>query len=255
MAVGKMGFCAQIQKCSIFLINLVLILFGVVEIGIALYIMLSEDDGGNFISDIFGGNETLTEMTLSFGVALTLLTFLGCCGAMLSNRCILWVYVIIMFFLIMGQAMVFAVGLVYTDSHDDIFAQVWSDLSSDTILDIESAYDCCSFNGTDVNNTWASDVTDYEECSVRKNDGTIETCWSMFSSVFKANYTTIVCGTGVIFVLQVVMYFCTHFVMQSIARAEKSALDRSENESKAGKRQIGVQLYDRSTEDSMRVEL
>jgi len=248
MATGKMGCCARIQKCSIFLLNLVLFLFGVTEIGIALYIKLSKDDGGNFVSDIFEGNDTLIEMTLTFGVALTLLAFFGCCGAMLSNRCMLWSYVIILFFLIMGQAMIFAVGLASTDSHDEIFAQVWSDLSNDTILDIESAYDCCSFNGTDINNTWTSDVTNYEECSASKNDSTIETCWSKFSADLEENYNTIVFGTGVIFALQVIMYFSTHFVMQSIARAAKSELDQSDGH-------LGLQLYDRSKGESIRYEL
>lgn len=244
----------MIQKYSILLINLVLFLFGIVEIGIALYIMLSKDDGGNFISDIFEGNETLIQMTLSFGIALTVVAFSGCCGAMLSNRFLLWSYVIVMFYLIMGQAMVFAVGLVYTESYDEIFAQVWYDLSNDTILDIESAYGCCSFNGTDVMNAFASDVINYIECSSLNNNSFIDTCWSKFSSDFEANYRTIVFGTGVIFVLQVMLYFCTHFVMQSIARAG----DESEDESKSLNTvngQTGVQLFDRSKGESMRVEL
>jgi len=269
MAAGKMGCCMRIQKCSIFLINLVIFLFGVVEIGIALYIKLSKDDGDNFVLDLFEGYETLIEMTLSFGVALTIVAFFGCCGAMMSDLCMLWTYVIFMFFLIMGQAMIFAVGLVFTDYDDDIFAHVWSDLSNDTRLDIESAYDCCSFKGTDVNNTWASDITDYEECSAIKNDSTIVTCWSKFSSDFEAHYTTIVCGAGVIFVYQVMLYFCTYCVMESIARAEKSELDESENESrteksdldvsenesKAENGQMGVQLHDMTRGQSLRVAL
>jgi len=214
------GCCATIQKWLIFIINFVLFLFGAAQIGVAVYIMYGDGEGLGWISDLMDGNDTVGQVTLAFGVVLFLLAFLGCCGAKRDSRSMLWIYAIVLYFMLMGQAMVIAIAALSSEYGEAIFQSMWEDLDDATITDIEDAYECCSFNGDNENDTTTADVTDYEDCSTTHVDdgwGDIESCWTKFSSDVEDNYMMIVYAVAVAFAVQVMIYFSTHYLMQEIA--------------------------------------
>jgi len=218
MVDEDIGCCATIQKWLIFIVNFILFIFGVVQMGIAAYVIAGGSEGAEFASEI-EGNDSAVKFILAFGVLLVIISFCGCCGAKKESKCMLWIYATILFFMIMGQAMVVAVVAVSVKYGDSIFESLWKNLESDTISDIEEAYECCSFNG-DSNDTWAGDVTEYNECTATNSFDPMETCWGKFEDTIDDNYDMVKIVTALILGVQSLIYFSAHFIIQAIAEAE-----------------------------------
>jgi len=219
MVDEDIGCCATLQKWLIFIVNFLLFVFACVQIGFAAYVLTSGEDDLGFASDVMGGEGDNSSMQalLSFGIIVFIISFMGCCGAKNESKCLLWLYAIVLFFLIMGQAMVVAVTGVSLEYGDSIYESLWQELDADTISEIEARYECCSFNGDDAD-TWAGDAVEYEIC-VTDNSWT-ETCWGMFESEIEDNYDMVRIIAAIFLGVQVLIYLSTHYVIQSIAEAE-----------------------------------
>jgi len=218
--IANIGCCAKIQKWLIVIVNFILFLSGVAQLSFAIYIIAGGKDGLGFSSDV-EGNDTVVKCMISFGVLVAVISILGYLGAKKENKCWLWVYVFILFFMIMGQVIVIVVMFIAVEYGDSIFESLWMDLEPDTISDIEEAYQCCSFNGDDVNNTWPGDVIEFNQCSAENSFDPMETCWGKFERTIEENYTMVEIATLVILGVQILIYFSTHYVIQSIAEAER----------------------------------
>jgi len=217
MVDEDIGCCATMQKWLIFIVNFVLFIFGCVQIGFAAYVLTSGTDDLGFASDVMGGDNSSMQALLAFGIVVLVISFLGCCGAKRESKCLLWLYAIVLFFLIMGQSMVVAVTGVSLEYGDSIYESLWQELGAETISDIETTYECCSFNGDDAD-TWAGDAIEYEICVT--DNGWTETCWGMFESEVEDNYCMVRIIAAIFLGVQVVIYLSTHYVIQSIAEAE-----------------------------------
>jgi len=222
MVDEDIGCCATIQKWLIFFVNFILFIFGVTQIGIAAYVLAAGSESLGFAADLLDGNDSAVKAMLAFGIIVVFISFQGCVGAKKESKCLLWIYAIILFFMIMGQAMTVAVVAVSVEYGDSIFESLWKELDADTISDIEVAYECCSFNGDaeNANDTWAGDVTEYDECVSANSFDPMETCWGKFSGKIDDNYEMVKMITASILGIQTLIYFCTHYVIQSIAEAE-----------------------------------
>jgi len=218
MVDEDIGCCATIQKWLIFLVNFILFIFGAVQIGIACYIVAGGSEGAEFASDI-EGNDSAVEFILAIGVLLAFISLCGCLGATKESKCMLWVYATILFFMVMGQAMVVAVVAVSVKYGDSIFESLWKNLEPDTISDVEDTFECCSFNG-DSNDTWAGDVTEYNECIETNTFDPMVTCWGKFEDTIDDNYFMVKIVTAIILGIQSLIYFSAHFIIQAIAEAE-----------------------------------
>jgi len=216
MASLKLDCCATFQKFLIFAINILLFIFGVIQIGIASYFLSAGTKDLGFISDVLEGNDTAVNAMLAFGVVFVFISFFACLGAVKNSTCMLWIYAVIFFFMIMGQAMTLAVVTVSVQYGDSIFGSMWRDLDADTINDIENTYECCSFNGD--NDSWLEDEDNYAACSDTKNFH--ESCWQKFEDKVDTNYNMIKVAVAVFLGFQILIYFSTHYVIQSIAEAE-----------------------------------
>lgn len=217
-----LGFCATIQKWLIFIVNLILFIAGIAQIGIASYVLVADSDDLGFAAYLFDGNDDAVKAFLAFGIIFTFISFLGCVGAVKHSKCMLWTYAIILFMLILGQAMSVAVVAVTIEYGESIFGAMWQDLDNETIGVIETLYDCCSFNG-DSSETWVDDAKNYEECNevnAANNLPIEESCWQKFEGQIEDSFNMVRGATAVFLGFQILIYFSTHFVIQSIAEAE-----------------------------------
>jgi len=213
----ELGCCATIQVGLIFIVNIILFIAGIVQIGIASYFLLSDSGDLGFVSDISQGNDSALNSVLAIGVLFAIISVWGCCGAKRHSKCMLWVYAIVLFFIMMGQAMVVAVLGVSVEFGDAIFADLWKELDPETVNVIEDSYGCCSFNGNG-NDTWVEDAARYQSCVSEKDFD--ESCWQKFESEVNDNYDMVRMVTAIFLGVQVLIYFSTHYAIQSIAEAE-----------------------------------
>jgi len=218
MVEEDIGCCGTFQKWVIFFINIILFIFGIIQLSVAAYVIAGGTEGLGFALDLLGDNDSAIKSMLAFGILIVFISFWGCYGAVKENLCLLWIYTFSLFFLIIGQSMTVAVIAVSLKYGDTIFESLWKDLEPDTITDIEMAYDCCSFYGDNANETWAGDVEDYEECYA--DYGYSESCWGKFERNIEENYDMMKIITAVFMGFQIFIYFCAHFLMQNIAEAE-----------------------------------
>jgi len=234
MVDEDIGCCATLQKWLIFIVNIILFIFGVIQIGIACYILAAGSESLGFMADLFDGNDSLVQSMLAFGIIIVIISFLACCGAMKESKCMLWLYAVILFFMIMGQAMTVAVTGVSVEYGDSIFQSLWKELDAERIEDFEQTYKCCSFNGDDVTNTWPADSAQYISCTSSNNFDPMETCWGKFESTINANYGMVKTITAIVLAVQTLIYFSTHFVIQSIAEAEGAEAEKQDIEFTSG---------------------
>jgi len=213
----ELDCCATMQIRMIFAVNIILFIVGIVQIGISSYFLVAGSDDLGFVSAVYQGNDSAVSSTLAFGVLFVIISFWACCGAIRHSKCMLWIYAIVLFFIIMGQAMTVAALAVAEDYGDSIFADLWRDLEPETIDDIEDTYECCSFNGNS-NDTWVEDAARYQSCTSDK--GYNVSCWQKFEGEVDENYDMVRTATATFLGFQILIYFSTHYVIQSIAEAE-----------------------------------
>jgi len=221
MVDEDIGCCATIQKWLIFIVNIILFIFGVTQMGIAAYILSAGTDSLGFAADVFDGDDSAVQYLLASGIIIAGISFLGCCGASKESKCLLWMYAFVLFFMIMGQAMTVAVTAVSVEYGDSIFGEMWKELDAATIDNIQQTYECCSFNGDNPDSTWQSDITDYTTCAAANPGWTpMQSCWGKFERTVNDNYCMVQTITSIFLGVQVLIYFSTHYVIQSIAEAE-----------------------------------
>lgn len=221
MVEEDIGCCATVQKWMIFIVNIILFIFGAIQIGIASYVLTAGSDSLGFAADILDGNDVAVLAILALGIIILFISFLACCGAKKESKCLLWMYAFLLFFVIMGQAMIVAVTAVSVEYGDSIFSSLWKELSDEAVSNIEQTYKCCSFNGDNPESTWPSDAVDYVTCSAENSDwDTVESCWGKFEKTVNENYDLVRDITAIFLGVQVLIFFSTNFVIQSIAGAE-----------------------------------
>jgi len=230
MVEEDIGCCATFQKWLIFIVNVILFIFGSVQIGVACYVLAAGSDSLGFAADLLDGNESAVQAMLAFGIIIVAISFVACVGASRESICLLWLYAFILFFMIMGQAMTVAVTGVSMEYGDSIFESLWKKLDADRIEDIEQTYKCCSFNGENAANTWPADADQYTTCTSENTWIPRQTCWGKFEKTIDDNYDMVKIITIIVLAVQTLIYFSTHFVIQSIAEAEGIEAKREEIE-------------------------
>jgi len=213
----ELDCCATIHVGILFAVNIILCIVGIVQIGISAFFLVAGTDELGFVSDVYQGDDSAVNSTLAMGVLFVIISFWACCGAKRHSKCMLWVYAIVLFFIIMGQAMTVAALGVSIDHGESIFADLWKELEPETIDKIEDTYKCCSFNGNSTD-TWVEDARRYQSCT--SDTSYHESCWQMFENEIDENYDMVRIVTAIFLGFQILIYFSTHYVIQSIAEAE-----------------------------------
>jgi hypothetical protein len=87
----------------VFVMNLLVMLVGMVVTGLAVWLLVSEH---LYLSSSWEDFSLVTCAVLSVGLLISLLSFLGCCGAITQSKCLLGMFVISLLALLVGEVSV-----------------------------------------------------------------------------------------------------------------------------------------------------
>jgi len=205
----ELGFCSFMEKWVLTIVNSILFIVGIAQIGCGIYMISS-----NATTWTGAG---LSNFVIGMGVCVTFIAFLGCCGACKENKCMLWTYAFLLFWIILGQTVgltVCAIGETYTE---DFLNSCWNSLSVTDQQKIEDAYDCCSFNGNSTDAT-IEDQADYTLC-VSEHPTYVQSCWDKVNGEVSANLKSVTIVGAIVVVSQVLFLFMTMALINGISLA------------------------------------
>nr|XP_045590730.1 tetraspanin-3-like [Procambarus clarkii] len=168
-----------ISKAALFVLNFLVFAVGVTVVVLASLIINKDNSYSNLL--LTQGIVTVPIIVLIVGLAIVILGFLGCCGAMKESSCMLKTYAFIVAVLLIAQIVLGILLLVYSqeaenvikNTMDDVFKRYGGDDEALTksIDQIEHDLECCGVsNYTDWNNvTKHGDVT--IGCCKEQKDG------------------------------------------------------------------------------------
>merc|ERR1719195_1019033 len=173
----RLGCCGCLEKWFIWIVNMALFLVGLVQIAAGAYALKSDT--------VDWTGTTLPKAVIILGAFVMVIAFLGCCGAARENKCMLWIYALLLFFLILGQTACFSVMAVSGNYTEKFLQDAWEHLEPETITKIQDTFECCSFNG-DYNVNPDAGKEDHAAWETCKNQYS-ETCYNKVHDEVKDN--------------------------------------------------------------------
>jgi len=206
----ELGCSGCMEKWFLFTVNFILFMVGVVELSVGAYVMTSD-------SNTWTGSD-LAWFAIAMGALIGFIAFFGCCGAAKENRCMLWFYAFILFWIVLIQTSgltLCAIGSNYTKQFLSI---CWDNLDEADIAKIENTYNCCSFDGNSTDAT-PSDKSDYLDC-INENPTWTQTCWDKGHSDVESNFKSILIAVAIVLVAQILFLFMTMALITGITKSE-----------------------------------
>lgn len=105
-----------ISKLALFILNFIVFAVGVAVVALASMIIHKNSIYGRLLSD---GIFTVPVLVLIAGLFIVVLGFLGCCGAMKENSCMLKTYAVIVSLLLIAEIVLGIMLLVYADAAEN----------------------------------------------------------------------------------------------------------------------------------------
>merc|ERR1719369_1967292 len=204
-----LGCCGCVEKWFLSIVNLILFIVGLSQIGCGIYVITSD-------ASEWTGNG-LANYVVGIGFCVAFIAFLGCFGAIKENKCMLWIYAFLLFWIILAQTVgltVCAIGETYTEV---LLADCWDSLSTEDQTNIEDQYHCCSFNGNSPNATIA-DKEDYNEC-IAINPTYEKSCWEKVHGTVSSNLRSVTIAVAIVVVSQIIFLFMTMALINGISMA------------------------------------
>jgi len=221
----RLGCCNKLEKFSVWIINFVLFVVGLAQIGAGAWAWKSD------ASDWTG--TAVPKACVFMGLFLVFISFLGCCGAWKENRPMLWLYALLIFVLILGQVGALSIAAVSKDYSMRFMQEIWDDMDTNTRDQVEKTWKCCSFMGSAKHATEYSerDHEEYETCSAaHKDDGwgnPIPSCWDAAHLEVEHNLKAVVIAVAIVGGVQIVILFMTMCLITGIAK--KSGAKKEHN--------------------------
>lgn len=144
-----MGFCECTAKFALFVFNLICAVLGLIIIGFSVITNIH----GKPFKDMLSGQITLvTIILIVIGVLVFLIAFLGCCGAVKENHCMLTTYAVILSTLLVVQFAIGITAFVYRNkiegSLNSMISQTFeNDKAEDIVDEIQMDLHCCGLTG------------------------------------------------------------------------------------------------------------
>jgi len=212
----RLGCCNKLQKFSVWIINFVLFVVGLAQIAAGVWAWKSD------ASDWTG--TSIPKACIGFGLILIFISFLGCCGAWKENRPLLWLYAFLVFSLILGQVGALSIAAVSKDYTMRFMQEVWEHMGDKAQTEIEDAYKCCSFMGSDDLNHWSPIKDDnyaYGNCTkTHEDDGwkkPIPTCYEQAHDDVESNLKTVLIAIAIVGTVQILILFMTMCLISGIS--------------------------------------
>jgi len=205
----ELGCCGCMEKWFLSIVNLILFIVGLAQIGCGIYAMSSD-------ASTWTGNG-LANYVVGMGFCVAFIAFLGCFGAIKENKCMLWIYAFLLFWIILAQTVgltVCAIGETYTE---EFLSDFWDSLSTEDQKSIEDQYNCCSFDGNSPNATIA-DQEAYSEC-LQVNPTYVESCWDKVHGQVSKNLRSVTIAVAIVVVSQIIFLFMTMALINGINMA------------------------------------
>jgi len=205
----ELGCCGCMEKYFLCTVNSILFIVGVAEFGVGVY-AISSNSGtwtGSYIA----------KFAIAMGAVVAFISFLGCCGASRENRCMLWLYSFILFWIILIQTSGLTVCTVGSTHTKEFLSTCWDHLDDSDISKIEDAYDCCSFDGNSTDAT-PTDKSDYLNCTSEHPTWT-QSCWEKAHSDVESNFRSVSIAIGFVLVAQIIFLFTTMALISGITKS------------------------------------
>lgn len=107
-------YCFSCLKASVLVVDLLVLFLGLLITGLASWLLVSEHI---YLTPSSSDLSLGSYLLLSVGISVSILAFLGCCGALTTSRCLLAIFIILLILLTIGEV-ILAVLLHY--QHLDI---------------------------------------------------------------------------------------------------------------------------------------
>ncbi|MED6256656.1 hypothetical protein ATANTOWER_031694 [Ataeniobius toweri] len=157
--------CNNILKIMMFIFNGVIFLAGVAILGVGVWVTVDSDSLLGLLDDVENLPDEVFRLAsvgyvmIGVGAALLLIGFLGCCGAIMENRCMLLTFfsVVLIIFLIE------VAGAVVLFVFDDVAEDIFDNLEDEVRKTIQSKY------GADEKMTslWNATMERFECCGYK----------------------------------------------------------------------------------------
>jgi len=204
----ELGCCGCMEKWFLWFVNSILFVVAIAEIGSGAYAMGS--DSTTWTSD-------LSYFAIGMGVLIAFIAFLGCCGAARENRCMLWLYAFVLFWVILAQTSGLTVCAIGSSHSKKLLAKFWYNLVDVDIEKIEDEYSCCSFDGNS-NYATPSDQRDYTSC-IKVHPTWTQTCWEKLHSDVERSLKSISIAIAIGLAAQIILLFITMALITGITKS------------------------------------
>lgn len=218
----KLGCCNKLEKFFVWIINFVLLVVGIAQIAAGIWALKSNS------SDWTGTG--IPKACIAMGIFLVFISFLGCCGAWKENRPLLWVYALLLFLLVLGQVGALSVAAVSRGNTMRFMQEVWDHMDSTTRGEVEDAFKCCSFMGTENHKEDNSqkDRDEYASC-IKDHPSYTDSCWDSAHTEVEKNLKTVLIAVAIVGAVQVVILFMTMCLISGISAKKAAKKEQREN--------------------------
>eukprot|EP00163_Fabomonas_tropica_P023697 TRINITY_DN410_c0_g1_i3.p1 TRINITY_DN410_c0_g1~~TRINITY_DN410_c0_g1_i3.p1 ORF type:complete len:218 (-),score=52.78 TRINITY_DN410_c0_g1_i3:322-975(-) len=145
---------------------------------------------------------------IALGALITLVSFLGCCGACSHVKGALRVYFVLVALLLCGQIFV----VVYANFHTDLGQDVWNGLSDEDRRTVQDDLTCCGFDQT---------VTPALRDQLQCPDDATQNCETVLEDRLKKYRKIIITVVVMTGLLQVLSLIASAWLIRSITQAKR----------------------------------
>jgi len=202
----ELGCCGCMEKWFLLTVNCILFIVAIAELAAGIYVMSQN-------STTWTGSD-IPKFAIVVGAIVGLIAFLGCCGAARENRCLLWTYAFVLFWLILAQTAGLTVCAIGSNYTEEFLSEGWTKLSTEDKTKIEESYECCSFNGNSTDAT-PSDKADYADC-IGVHPQWVDSCWEKAHSDVESNFRSISIAVAIVLGAQILFLFMTMALISGI---------------------------------------
>eukprot|EP00092_Neocalanus_flemingeri_P010104 GFUD01010888.1.p1 GENE.GFUD01010888.1~~GFUD01010888.1.p1 ORF type:complete len:268 (-),score=61.11 GFUD01010888.1:206-1009(-) len=147
--------CYSCLKAMVFIVNFLVMLVGMFVTGVAVWLLVSEH---LFLSSSWEHFSLGSLALLTVGLLVSLLAFLGCCGAITRSKCLLGMFVISLLVLLVGEVavavLIYFKELEYrpllTEGVHEIVKEKYHPNNTATVLywdTVQQGFECCGSSG------------------------------------------------------------------------------------------------------------
>nr|ABS19432.1 multivalent antigen sj23-TPI [synthetic construct] len=207
--MATLGTGMRCLKSCVFILNIICLLCSLVLIGAGAYV---EVKFSQYEANLHKVWQAAPIAIIVVGVVILIVSFLGCCGAIKENVCMLYMYAFFLIVLLIAELVAAIVAVVYKDKIDDEINTLMTGALENpneeitaTMDKIQTSFHCCGVKGPD-------DYKGNVPASCKEGQEVyVQGCLSVFSAFLKRNLIIVACvAFGVCFfqLLSIVIACC-----------------------------------------------